>query len=803
MALGNADFEDNRALTEDDDELNLLDLVLPYLKFWPYYLGAIVLCLGLAWLFISTQRPLYPVTTSILFMDEKDKQGSQTADDLLAQVTTGVSNVNIDNEIQLIKSREMLEKTVRESRYYVDIVGKDGLGKKVWYGNLPFKISLDDTSLDHLKENASFTLSSLGGGKYRITLRETGDTVDVDKIPGTYSVPFGLLTFEKQQPKDPSVILPSSLDVTIKDPLKVAVSLMTSQLTVERADKQSSVAKMSIQADDRTKGEEFLSKLLQVYNRERAIDKNATAQNTYKFINERIKIIGEELSDIEGRLAGVKQNQGVTSYSDLGVAVQGKAEARKAKAETTSKLNTVNYLLNYVKNSKNQFALIPSTLGLEDQSLAGAVQEYNKMIFERTNLLTTANETHPKVIAQNNVIEKARQNIIDAAEASKVGLEITLSGLEAQDRSYTGIIADAPAFERLAGDIERQRAIRNDLYLMLLTKREETSIQLAASIESARVVDSPLADEHPSSPKKPIIYLVGILLGIILTTLAIYIWRLTQTKIKNEGDIKDLTKLTILGSVPKLEKDASTELMVQTHGNDYTTEVFRNLRTNLSFITGNKQPLVVLVTSTVPAEGKTLVVSNLAVSLSALDKKVLLVGLDIRNPQLARTFGVKNVKKFGITDLLNDPSINTEEFIIPVEGYPNLSLLQTGTIPPNPAEILSRSRLDGIFAELREKYDYIVVDSAPCGPVVDTLVMSRVADATVYVTRAEKTEKKDFDYINYLSDAQKLPNVSILVNGVDFMVAKKRHGKYGHSYGYGYGYDYGYGYGYGKNKEKK
>ena len=265
MALRNADYEDNRPIDEEEEELNLLDLVLPYLRFWPYYLGAIILSLGLAWLFISTRRPYYPVSASILFMDEKDKQGPQTADDLLAQVAGGVTNVNVDNEIQLIKSREVLEKAVRESHYYVDVVSKDGLGKKVWYANLPFRISLDDAGLDELKESVSFTISSIGGGKYRIVFPTDDKPIEVDKIPGTYPAPFGLLTFEAQKPKDPSVILPSSLEVTIKKPLKVAVGLMDKQLTVERADKQSSVAKISIQSDDRTKGEEFLSKIIELY----------------------------------------------------------------------------------------------------------------------------------------------------------------------------------------------------------------------------------------------------------------------------------------------------------------------------------------------------------------------------------------------------------------------------------------------------------------------------------------------------------------------------------------------------------
>lgn len=788
---------DKKALVEqshEDDELDLRELILPYLRFWPYYLGAIVLFFVLAWVYTSMQKPEYPVKSSILFVNDEGEKSSLNPNNMLTQLMLGGSDVDIDNEMQILKSREVLEKAIRESRYYVEVESREGLKPRVWYRELPFRISLDDTNLSKIDKELKLELTSTGDGKYHLSYPKKKEEVAIDKIPGTYTTSFGLLTFEAQTPSEKVPSLPSKFFVTIFSPQARSVKMMEKGITVERAEKAGTIANLTIQTVNKEKGEDFLTKLVEVYNRERAIAKNAKAQHTYDFINERIKILGDELSSIEGRLAGVKRDQGITGYSDLGIAVKGKAEVQKLTAETQNKLNTVNYLLDYVKTTKNQYSLIPSTLGLEDASLAGAVNEYNKMIFQRTNLLTTANETHPKVIAQNSVIEKARQNIIAAAEASKVGLEITLKGLSAQDKDFTGKIEGAPAFERLAGDIERERAIRNDLYLMLLTKREETSMQLAASLESAKVVNPPLAEEKASSPKKPIIYLAALLLALLFTTLFVYLWRLTRTKIKTEADVKDLTRLTLLGSVPRLKDVSSGELIVQTHGNDYTTEVFRNLRTNLSFVTQSKTPIVILVTSTTPAEGKTFIVSNLAISLSALDKKVLLVGLDIRNPQLARTFGIKNVKKYGVTDLLNDPSLDPAEYYIQPKEYPNLTIIQTGTIPPNPSELLARRRLDELFSMFREQFDYVLIESAPCGPVVDTLVLSRVADATVYVTRADVTDKKDFDYINYLSDARKLPNMSIVVNDVNFSTAKKGKHSYGYGYGYGYGYSYGYGY---------
>ena len=338
---------------------------------------------------------------------------------------------------------------------------------------------------------------------------------------------------------------------------------------------------------------------------------------------------------------------------------------------------------------------------------------------------------------------------------------------------------------------------------MLLTRREETSIQLAASLESARIIDTPLAANIPSSPKKSIILLAGLLLGIILPTGGIFLWKLTRNKIVLEDDIRALTTLPIAGSVPRIQEEVPDpkrpELVVKVEGNSAMTEVFRSLRTNLSFLTQNKRPLVVMATSTVSGEGKTFVISNLAISLSALDQKVLLVGLDIRNPQLRRTFGIENSSVVGMSDLLNDSSLDPMDYLQQPKGFPNLSIVNAGTVPSSPPELLARPRLDELFDIFRKHFDYIIVDTAPVGPVVDSLVLNRVVDHTIYVTRSGKTEKRDFDYINYLNDNKKLKNVSIVLNDVyikDSLLVK--------NYGYGYGYGgYGYGYGYGREHDAK
>lgn len=806
--MTNREFNTEETM-QSGEELDLMGIIIPYLRFWPTYIISIIICLGLAWLFGATQRTKYPISSTVLFLDDS-KNGKSAGSAIEAMnimdLASGTMSVNIDNEIQLMKSRGIVQLAVLESGDYIDVTSKDGLRTQVWFKDLPFDISMVPTKdLDDKDSPLKLKVKSLGNEKYEIIDEESEKTSKIESLPFVYATEYGLITFSKSDSKTNSPNS-STYKITISSPLQKAIGYAEhGLLSVEKNQKAGSVARLRIESDNRQKGEFFLSKLLEVYNRERAIDKDASAQNTYNFINERIEIIGKELSDVEGRLENVKKSQGVTSYEDLGVVVSSSMNIQNQEAEARTQLQLVDYLLKYMGQMDNDnYNLIPGSISFKDVALQTSTQLYNQLIFQRNSLASSVNNEHPRLEALDSDIQKSRANILEAAKVAKNTLEIQLRGLQKQGNSLSNKISDAPTFERIATDIERQRSIRSQLYLMLLTKREETSIQLAASLESARMVDTPLASETPSAPKKPVFYLIGLIFGVALPTLAIYLWLWTKTKVEDEEDIRKATNLSLVGIVPKLDKDTENEIVVQTHGSDEMTEVFRTIRTNLNFQTQNKHPLTIICTSTQSGEGKTFIASNLAVSLSALDQKVLLVGLDIRNPQLKRTFKLtdhhKDTEMIGMTDILNDVTLDPMSLVCRHQEYPNLSLLLSGKIPPNPAELLARPRLDQVFAVFKEHFDYIIVDCAPCGPIVDTLVLSRVADATLYTVRANKTEKNDFGYINYLADENKLPNVSLVLNGIELKDSIFRR-SYG--YGYGYGHKYGYGYGYGQPTKKK
>ena len=521
---------------QDEQELDLSTLLLSYLSHWPLYLLSLLLCLILGWLFITTSRPKYRVATTILFNDPQDGKGSKYASAMgeldLVSIATGGLNLNVDNEMQLIQSREMLLQTIKESHYFLDFSSRRGLRTQVYWRDLPVWVTMEPfDKLNQVKEPLEYTLTYSSDGM-TLTDKATGETKVISQLPTTEVTEYGILSLQKGDSLALEHKMPEELTITIHPPLAIAEQMTHGQVSVERVEKNSNVSSLSILADNRQKGEDFLTKLVEVYNRMRAIDKNAAAQRQYDFINERISLISQELGSVESNLESVKKSQGVTSYEDLGVVVQSSAKLTEEVSRIQTQLKVVDHLISYVRAmGQNEYSLIPATLGVEDASLNSAVNQYNTMVLERNSLAASVSPEHPRLRALEKDLGTTREGLVRVADVTRQGLQIQYEGLKSMKGSLQGKISQAPTFERITTDIERQRTIRSNLYLMLLTKREETSISLAASLESAKLVDPALADAKPSQPKKPIVYLAALILGLLLPTIYLYLRRLTRTSI--------------------------------------------------------------------------------------------------------------------------------------------------------------------------------------------------------------------------------------------------------------------------------
>ena len=588
------------------------------------------------------------------------------------------------------------------------------------------------------------------------------------------------------------------ITATINKPMRVAKGYC-SNLSIAPTSKTTSVAVISLKNSSLQCGQDFINQLLEMYNRNTNNDKNEIAQKTAEFIDERISIISKELGSTEADLETFKRDAGITDLtSEAQIALAGNAEYEKKSVENRTQISLVNDLRKYLRG--NEYEVLPSNVGLQDAALIGAIERYNEMLVERKRLLRTSTENNPAIVNLDTSIRAMKANVQATLEGTLQGLMITKSNLDREASRYSRRISNAPGQERAYVSIARQQEIKAGLYLMLLQKREENAIALAATANNAKIIDEAIADDTPVSPKRSMIYLIALVLGVGIPVGIIYLIELTKFKIEGRADVEKLTSVPIIGDIPLTDEknDKNGSIAVFENKNNLMSETFRNIRTNLQFMLDNDQK-VILVTSTVSGEGKSFVSANLAISLSLLGKKVVIVGLDIRKPGLNKVFHLSNKEK-GITQYLSNPETDLMELVQPSDVNKNLFVLPGGSVPPNPTELLARNGLDKAIEILKQNFDYVIMDTAPIGMVTDTLLVGRVADLSVYVCRADYTHKAEYTLINELAIEKKLSKLCTVINGVDL---KKR--KYGYYYGYGkygkyygYGKRYGYGYGYGE-----
>lgn len=572
---------------------------------------------------------------------------------------------------------------------------------------------------------------------------------------------------------------------------------------VSPSSKSTTIAQLTVTGSQVARGVDFLNKLVEVYNEEGNNDKNEVAAKTAEFIDERIRIINKELGTTESQLASFKQRAGVVDIAtDATQAAGEQANYERAYAENEVQISLVNHLKNHILSEKSQYEVIPANIGLNNSDLNTVVQNYNQMLIERKRLLRTSHEDNPAVQSLNASIEVMRNSVMGAIQTAEKGLLINRQALQAQTRKYAGKVSDAPVQEKEYLSMSRQQEIQANLYLMLLQKREENNITLASTANNARVIDEPLAGGQ-IFPTPSQTYMIALVLGLGLPVGLIFIWGLLQFKIQTRGDVEKITNLPIVGDIPLTPETSEGAIVVRENRNELMEEVFRSVRTNLQYMLQEGQK-VILFTSTTSGEGKSFNAGNLACSFAFMGKKVVIVGLDIRKPGLNKVFHLSH-KEAGISQYLSDPEHTDVLSLCQASTVsPNLYILPGGTIPPNPTELVARQALDDAIQQLKQHFDYVILDTAPIGMVTDTQLIARVADLSVYVCRSNYTAKSEFKLVNELQKDGKLPHLCVLINGIDMNKRETgsyygygKYGKYGH---YGYGKKYGYGYGYGQKK---
>ncbi|MEQ3127293.1 polysaccharide biosynthesis tyrosine autokinase [Bacteroides thetaiotaomicron] len=806
----------NEKLREaDDKEIDIQELLFKYLIHWPWFVGAVIVCLIAAYVYLYIATPVYNISATVLIKDDKKGGNSNNVAGLDELGLSGLitSSQSIDNEIEVLRSKTLVKEVVNYLNLYVTYQDDDQIPSKELYKTSPVQVSMIPQEAENLKKNIviEMVVQPQGSLDVNVKMRDKEIQKHFEKLPAILPTDQGTLSFfqtkdsissKKMEEVSYPVQDVRHITATISQPMNVARGYCEN-LSIEPTSKTTSVVTLSLKNSSLQRGQDFINQLLEMYNRNTNNDKNEIAQKTAEFIDERIGIISKELGSTEADLETFKRDAGITDLSsDAQIALTSNAEYEKKQVENRTQISLVEDLKKYLGH--NEYEILPSNVGLKDITLAAQIDRYNEMLIERKRLLRTSTENNPAIINLDTSIRATKANVQATLEGTLQGLFITKADLDREAKRYMRRISDAPGQERQYVSIARQQEIKAGLYLMLLQKREENAIMLAATANNAKIIDDAIADVIPVSPKRSIIYLAALCLGIAIPVVVIYLIDLTKFKIEGRADVEKLTSVPIAGDIPLTDEKNTKEgsIAVFENQNNLMSETFRNIRTNIQFMLQNDKK-VILVTSTVSGEGKSFTSANLAISLSLLGKKVVIVGLDIRKPGLNKVFNLSSKEK-GITQYLANPEMDLMSLVQLSDVNKNLYILPGGTVPPNPTELLARDGLDKAIEILKKNFDYVILDTAPIGMVTDTLLIGRVADLSVYVCRADYTHKAEYTLINELYHEKKLPNLCTIINGVDL---KKR--KYGYYYGYGkygkhygYGKRYGYGYGYGQEKKK-
>ena len=799
-------------LEEKEEQADIKAILFKYIIRWPWFIASIIICIACAWIYLKQSTPIYNITASVIIKDEK--KGGTMGNEFSGLEDLGLLNPskNIDNEIEILQSKSLIKDVVNELGLYINYWGNKGFKTTDLYGASPILVHYSFKDAETLNAPIQLTINYQKNGNLNVNMITDKGNDNEKKInktftefPAVLSSEKGVITFIENQ--QVPIVEDVNLDITISHPLAIAKGYR-SALSIEPTSKTTSVATISIKNTNKKRGEDFINKLVEMYNRDANDDKNEVAQNTAHFIDERISVINQELGTTEQELENFKRESGLTDLSsDAQLAVAEKSAYEKLCVENGTQLNLIQYLSDYLKKPENANTTLPVNVGLNDKSLTEQISQYNALILERNRLRRTSSDSNPVIRRLDSNIDDMHASLLTTINSVYKGLLITKADLDRQAGKYAGQISNAPAQERRFVSIQRQQEIKAGLYLMLLQKREENNIALAATANNAKIIDDALADDVPISPNKKIIYLAALVLGFGIPVAIIYILSLLSYRIEGHSDVERLTRVPVIGDVPLNDSNEKHAIAVRENDNDIMAETFRSLRTNLLFMLGDPDKKVILVTSTTSGEGKTFIASNLAVSLALLGKKVVIVGLDIRKPGLNKVFHISH-KERGITQYLVAPqSTDLRSMIQSSDLSANLNILPGGTIPPNPTELLARKSLDDAIELLKKDYDYVVLDTAPIGMVTDTQLIARVADISVYVCRADYTHKNDYQLINELYANKRLPGLCTVINGLD--MKKKKYGyyygygKYGRYYGYGKKYGYGYGYGYGDTSDSK
>lgn len=749
------------------------------LRHWYWFILSIAMTIFASWLYLRYTAPEYNVSAKLLIEDNQ-KNGGNAEQQALEQLQLFDNKSNVDNEVEILKSRFLMEKVVRNLQLNVSYFIEGRVKEAELFGKLPF--SLKWVTLNDSLHTINYILSPTGTDKFLIS---RGDEKREVKWGDTLQFPEGTIKVVRHA-EYPFLEHNYIVKVTSIDK---AVALYRKLTAFNIPNKQVSTIDMNLITTIPEKGEQVVNKIIEAYLQASIEDKNKIADSTISFIDKRLVLVSRELNGVEKDIQTFKENNKLADLDEQSkLLVAGTGDYKKQLTDLQIRLNVVESLEQYVDDDTNNKRVVPSSLVVQDPTFVAIIEKYNSLQLEKARQLLSSTETNPFIQNIDKQLISLRADLKSNLSSMKKGLEVSIKELEGGSQALSQQIRQVPAKERVFLDFSRQQAIRQELYIFLLKKREEAAISKSSNMAIARIVDPAKSEATPFKPKKMPVYVVAFILGAIIPAAILYVIDLLNKRISSKDDILSGTTVGILAEIGhSRERDM---IIVDKEKVSPIVEQFRSMRTNLQFVLSGANEKVILLTSSMGGEGKSFIASNLAMVLALSGKKVILMEMDLRKPKISINLGLSNTIGFS-TYVIGKTSL--ESIIRPSGFHENFFVMSSGPIPPNPAELLLLDQTTLLFKELRNKFDYIIIDTAPIGLVTDAQLLGRHADATLYLIRQGYTFKQQLQLPQELYAKHKMPKLNLIVNDV----------KAGSSYGYGYG---GYGYsgygGYGFEEKK-
>ena len=766
---------------EDEKPINYREIIEKYLFHWKWFAACVILALLAAFVYLRYTPNTYEVAAVILIDEEASGSMSSELSVIEDLGLLGSGKKSIENEIGLLKSRSLMESVVKQLNLNCTYYKKGRMHTVELYKNeVPYKITFLNKEQSFYNKDTTFSILPISATNFK--LRSSDGTVSKTYVFGSnIKTALGAI-----------IITPTAITSAFKDNeikvqlsnLKNVVSGLRNAITVDVLYKKSTLIELKLQTKIKSKGQDILNTLVAHYNANGVEDKNLIGKNTALFINERLAVVEGDLLGVDKGVETFKTTNKLTDItSEASIVLENNSLLEKKIIDLNTQLKLADYLGNYISENKEQ--LIPANLGVANGNVSANTEKYNELLLERNRLLKTTSAKHPIVLNVNEQLMQLRNSIGQGLVNLKSTLKIGLNDAMREESSLHSRIYAVPKQEREFRDIERQQQIIETLYLFLLQKREENAISLAITVPNAKMIDAADGSNIPVSPKRKVIFLAALMLGFIIPFIILYIRFLIDNKVHNSKDVEAVVKAPMFGEIPTTKEES--KIVVSGNEQSAIAESFRMLRTNLYFMLASTKVAgkTVFITSTIPGEGKTFISLNLATALALSNKKILLIGADIRKPKLVEYLNMNFGK--GLTQFLVDDTLQPQEVI---DHYPtgNFDIVSSGAVPPNPSELLMNGRFDELMTYAQANYDYIIVDTAPVQAVTDTLLLSHHAHVCLYIVRANYLDKRLLEVPEKIAKEKRLPNMAIIVNDVDL------------ERGYGYS---GYGYGYGGEETKK